>query len=57
MKHLFSGRVRIILIVAVLLSAALAILGNALGMNLPTMLTQSVLAPIKYGATALTDQA
>jgi rod shape-determining protein MreC len=57
MKRLFSGRVRIILIVAVLLSAALAILGNALGMNLPTMLTQSVLAPIKYGATALTDQA
>lgn len=57
MKHLFSGRVRIILIVAVLLSASLAILSNALGMNLPTMLTQAVLAPIKYGATALTDQA
>ena len=57
MKHLFSGRVRIILIVAVLLSASLAILSNALGMNLPTMLTQAVLAPIKYGATALTEQA
>ena len=57
MKHLFSGRVRIILIVAVLLSASLAILGNALDMNLPTMLTQAVLAPIKYGATALTEQA
>ena len=57
MKHLFSGRVRIILIVAVLLSASLAILSNALGMNLPTMLTQDVLAPIEYGATALTDQA
>jgi len=57
MKHLFSGRVRIILIVAVLLSAALAILSNAMGMNLPTMLTQSVLTPIRYAATALTDQA
>ena len=57
MKHLFSGRVRIILIIAVLLSAALAILSNALGMNLPTMITQSVLAPVRYGATALTDQA
>ena len=57
MKHLFTGRVRIILIVAVLLSAALAILSNALGMNLPTMMTQAVLAPIRYGATALTDQA
>ena len=57
MKHFFSGRVRIILIVAILLSAALAILGNALGMNLPTLVTQAVVAPIKYGATALTDQA
>ena len=57
MKHLLTGRVRIILIVAILLSAALAILGNALNMNLPTMMTQAVLAPIKYGATALTDQA
>ena len=57
MKHLLSGRVRIILIVAILLSASLAILGNALNMNLPTMLTQAVLAPVKYGATALTEQA
>ena len=57
MKHLFSGRVRLILIVAVLLAASLAILSNALDMNLPTMLTKAVLAPIEYGATALTDQA
>ena len=57
MKHLLSGRVRIILIVAILLSAALAILSNALGMNLPTMAVKAVMAPIKYGATALTDQA
>ena len=57
MKHLFSGRVRIILIVAILLSAALAVLSNATGMSIPAMLTQSVMAPIRYGATALTDQA
>ena len=57
MKHLLTGRVRIILIVAVLLAASLAILSNALGMNLPTMLTNAVLAPIRYGATALTEQA
>ncbi len=57
MKHLLSGRVRIILIVAILLSAALAILSNALGMNLPTMAVKAVLTPIKYGATALTDTA
>ena len=57
MKHLLSGRVRVIVIIAILLSAALAILSNALGMNVPHMLTQAVLAPIEYGATALTDQA
>lgn len=57
MKHLFSGRVRIILIVAVLLSASLAILSNAMGMSIPHMLVQSVLSPIRYGATALTEQA
>ena len=57
MKHLLSGRVRIILIVAILLSASLAILSNAMGMNIPTMLTQAVLTPFRYGATALTDQA
>ena len=57
MKRLFSGRVRIILIVAILLSAALAVLSNATGMSIPAMLTQSVMAPIRYGATALTDQA
>ena len=57
MKRLFSGRVRVILIVAILLSAALAVLSNATGMSIPAMLTQSVMAPIRYGATALTDQA
>ena len=57
MKHLFSGRVRVILIVAVLLSAGLAVLSNATGLSLPAMLTQAVVAPIRYGATVLTDQA
>ena len=57
MKHLLSGRVRIIPILAILLSAALAILSNAVGLSLPAMLTQSIIAPIKYGATALTDTA
>ena len=57
MKHLISGRVRIILIVAILLSAALAILSNAMGLSIPAMVTQSLIAPIKYGATALTDTA
>ena len=57
MKHLFSRRVRVILIVAVLLSASLAILGNAFNMPIPHMLTQAILAPFEYGATKLTEQA
>ena len=57
MKRYLNTRVRIILIVAVLLSAGLAVLSNATGQSIPAMVTQAVVAPIKYGATALTDQA
>ncbi len=57
MKQYFTARVRIILIVAVLLSASLAIVSNALGMSLPNMIVNAVVAPIRYGATALTDTA
>ena len=57
MRHLFTTRIRVILIIAVLLAAALAILSNATGMGIPKMLVQSVLAPIKAGANALTERA
>jgi len=57
MKRFFTARIRVILIVAVLLSAALAVLSNATGMSVPAMLTQAALAPIRAGANAMTQAA
>ena len=57
MRHLFSTRLRVILIVAVLLSAGLAILSNATELSVPNMLVQGFLAPFKAGANALTSHA
>ena len=57
MRHLFTTRVKVILIVAVLLAAALTIVSSITNQSLPSMLVQGVLTPIKAGATALTDQA
>ena len=57
MKQLFSTRVKVILIAAVLLTAALTILSSVTGQSLPDMLTQTLLTPLKSGANALTQQA
>ncbi len=57
MKHFFSTRVRVVLIVAVLLAAVLAIIGGVTGMSLPNMFVQGVLTPIRTGVSFLTDQA
>jgi len=57
MKRYLNTRVRIILIVAVLLSAGLAVLSNATGQTIPAMVTQAVMAPIRAGANAMTNAA
>lgn len=57
MRHLFSTKLRVILIVAVLLTAALAVLSNATGQSIPDMLVQGALTPFKAAANALTEQA
>ena len=57
MRHLFSTKVRVILIVAVLLTAGLAILSNAAGQTFPDKAVQGILTPFKYAANALTNQA
>ena len=57
MKHFFSTRVRVVLIVAVLLAAVLAIIGGVTGLSLPNMFVQGVLTPIRTGVSFLTDQA
>lgn len=57
MRHLFSTRLRVVLIVAILLSAGLAVLSNATGHTLPDMLVEGFMAPFRYGMQSLTTSA
>ena len=57
MRHLFSTRLRVVLIVAILLAAALTILSNATGHTLPDMIVEGFLSPFRYGMQALTNSA
>ena len=57
MRHLFSTKLRIILVVAVLLSAALAVAAGVTNQTLPGMIVQGVLAPFKSALNSLTSLA
>ena len=57
MRHLFSTRLRVILIIALVLSIGLTIVSGAVNQSIPSLLVQGVLAPLKAGANALTSQA
>jgi len=57
MKHFFTTRVRVVLIVALLLAAVLMILSSLTGVSIPDMLVKGILSPIQTGASSLLDQA
>lgn len=57
MRHFFSTRVKVILILALLIAVGLVIASNLTGMSIPSVAVQSVLTPIRAGANALTNQA
>ena len=57
MKHYFSTKVKVLLVVAVLLAGALAVVSNLTGMSIPDMFVKGVLTPIRAGAQTLTNQA
>ena len=57
MRKLFTTKMRIILVLAVLLTAGLAILSSITNQTIPGMLVQGILAPFRAGATALNQQA
>ena len=57
MKHLFTTRVRVVLVIAVLLAVALTVIGNLTGTSLPDMFVKGVLTPIRSGVSSLTDRA
>ncbi len=57
MKHFFTSRVRVVLLAAVLLAAILTVVSSLTGLNLPDMVVQGVLTPVRTGVSKLTDKA
>ena len=57
MRNLFSTRIKVILVVAVLLAAALTVLSNVTGQTIPDMVMQAAMAPFRAAGNALTKQA
>lgn len=57
MRHFFSTKVRIALVVALLLTAGLAVLTSLTGITVGDLLVKGILTPFRSGAQALTAQA
>lgn len=57
MRHFFSNRVRVVLILALLLAGVLAVTSSLTKKSIPSILVQSVLTPLRSGAASLTKQA
>lgn len=57
MKHLFSTKVRAVLIIAVILAVALTLISALTGMGLGDVVVKGILQPIRTGASKLTTQA
>lgn len=57
MRRLFSTRLRIILVLAVLITAALSVMAGLTNASVPDLLIQGALTPVKGAVTALTDTA
>lgn len=56
MKHLFTTKVKIVLVIAVLLGIALAVISSLTGVSIPDMFVKGVLTPIRSGVSSLTDR-
>lgn len=57
MRHFFTTKVKVVLIVALLITAGLAVATNLLGVTVGDLLVQTVITPLRTGASALTDRA
>ncbi|MBQ3251934.1 MAG: rod shape-determining protein MreC [Oscillospiraceae bacterium] len=57
MKHFFSTRVRVVLVIAILLAVGLAVISDLTGLSVPDMVVKGVLTPIRSGASRLADGA
>ena len=57
MRHFFSNRIRAVLIISLLVAVLLGIASSLTGKNIPSMIMQSVLTPLRTGANAVAEQA
>ena len=57
MKHFFSSKVRVVLLLALVLLVAFALLSSLTDFDLPQKAVQGVLTPIRSGVQNLTRQA
>ena len=57
MRHFFSPRVRAVIIVSLVIAVLLAVASNLTGKNYPGIIVQTIMAPLRTGAKAMTDQA
>lgn len=57
MRNLFTTRVKVILVIAALLTVGLTILSGVTGMTIPQLLVAGITAPFKAAGTALTTAA
>lgn len=57
MRHFFTTKVKVALVLALLLTAGLAVASNLLGITPGEVLVQTVLTPLRTGASSLTAQA
>ena len=56
MRHLFSTKIKVIIVVVLLLTAGLTILSSVTGQTLPDMAVQAVLAPFRAIGNTITNQ-
>lgn len=57
MKYFFTTKVKVVLVTALLLSAALAVISSLTGMNPGDLFVKGVLTPLRTGVSTMTDQA
>ena len=57
MRHFFSTKVKVVLTVAVLLAVIMIVVSSLTGINLPNVLVQGALTPLRAGVSALADSA
>ena len=57
MRHFFSTRVKVVLLLALVITGVLAVVGNLTDAKFASNTVQGILAPLRAGANALTNQA